>query len=103
MDNKIYPELECKTIAETLRWIRDSVKCDEYTYNQFDLILDKLEKSYTKSYVIFSQSESDIQEEYMYWSNTLGWTTYEFADKFTEQDKQYKSLPDTGRWEETNE
>jgi len=49
-----------------------------------------------KEYRIFSQSESDRQGEPMYWSNTWGWTSFEYSDSFTQEEKDKFHLPSIG-------
>lgn len=62
-----------------------------------------------KSYVIYSPNESEAMNRAGFWSNEFGWTTFDEATRFSQQDTQTVSLPDsTGTdarwmlWEEAN-
>lgn len=52
----------------------------------------------TTRYIIVSTDEADTDT--IYWSNKVGWTTYENADIFTESEKNSLGLPLSGKWAE---
>jgi hypothetical protein len=48
-------------------------------------------------YLIAGSKEPSTQRQ-LFWSSRWGWVQREEAEVFTEQDRQFNSLPAGGRW-----
>jgi len=49
-------------------------------------------------YYIYSKEESEREGEPMFWSNQFGWTTFESATDFKEEEAKLYRLPIGGAW-----
>jgi len=58
-----------------------------------------MDKAKGLQWVIYSKSESDIQDEAMYWSNEIGWCSIDEASTYTTAQKACQNyLPLDGEW-----
>lgn len=47
------------------------------------------------AYVIYSSTEAAVSDGSGFWSNAVGWTTYDQATQFSQQETQSMSLPES--------
>ena len=55
-----------------------------------------IDKSWSNDYVIFSEEESNRQDEPIFWSNIDGWGNLDSATIFSSEETEFLRLPISG-------